>query len=126
MKRREFIGLVGGAAAWPLSARAQQQAVPVIGFLSYLSRDDIADRLQAFARGLSEMGYVEGQTVTIDFRSANEHYEQFPAMAAELVQRRVNIIVANTNAAATCGESSDHGYSNRILHWLRPSPGRTC
>jgi putative ABC transport system substrate-binding protein len=107
MSRRDFIKLLGSASiVSPLVARAQPTAMPVIGFLSFLSRDEIADRLRAFGRGLSETGFVEGQNVTIDVQSANDDYEQLPALAAQLVQRGVNVIVANTNAAALAAKAA--------------------
>src|SRR6266481_5272518 len=93
MKRREFITLLGGAAvAWPLGARAQQSPVPVIGFLSSLSQS--VQLAHAFQRGLSEMGYVEGQNVAIEYRWITDRYGPLPAMATELVQRRVAMIGA--------------------------------
>jgi putative ABC transport system substrate-binding protein len=102
MKRREFMALLGGAAAmWPLAARAQQPAMPVIGFLNSTSPEAIADRLRGFHRGLKESGYVDGENVTIAYRFGENQNDRLPALAGELVQRRVNVIVAGTAPTAT-------------------------
>jgi len=94
VKRREFITLIGGAGAWPLAARGQQSAVPVVGFMSSRSPEDSAHLVAAFRRGLAEGGFVEGQNVATEFRWANGDYDRLPAMAADLVNQQVAVIVA--------------------------------
>ena len=98
--RRKLLAALGGAAAWPLAARAQQSAMPVVGYLGTGSPEALMDRVAAFRKGLGETGYVEGQNVAIEFRWAQNEYRRLPELAADLVQRRVAVIAAPGSAQA--------------------------
>jgi ABC-type uncharacterized transport system substrate-binding protein len=108
VKRREFITLLGGAAAWPVAARAQQQAaMPVIGYVGSTSLDQYADRLRAFRQGLNETGHVDGRNVGIEFRWAENRFDRFPAIVADLVRQQVTVIaVAGSTPGARAAQAA--------------------
>jgi putative ABC transport system substrate-binding protein len=119
LNRREFITLVGGTAALPLAAHAQQQGVPVIGFLNVGSAGSREHLVRRFWQGLNDAGYYEGQNVAIEYRWANEQVDRLPALAADLVRRQVNVIVtpASTTAsgfALKCCQGRDRDHSDRF------------
>jgi putative ABC transport system substrate-binding protein len=119
MRRREFITLIGGAAAaWPLASRAQQ-AMPLIGYLSAGSPEAFAPRLRAFRQGLSELGYVEGRNVAIEYRWAGERYDQLPAMGTDLVRQKVDVIVADGPAVPPAKAVAT---TTPIVFWMAADP----
>jgi len=107
MQRREFITLLGStAAAWPIAVRAQQPATPVIGFLGSTSLQGYTARLRAFAQGLKEEGYIEGQNVAVEYRLAEDHDDRLPVLAAELVHRPVTVIAAGGSPSAVAAKAA--------------------
>jgi len=114
MRKREFMSLLAGAAAWPLAADAQQPAMPVIGFLEIRSPETITERLRAFRQGLKETGYVEGENIAIDYRWA-EQMERLPELAAQLVRRQVAVIVTagglrHSTRGQGCNDDDPHRF----------------
>ena len=104
--RRKFMVALGGVVTWPLSVRAQQATVPVIGFLGPGSAESDASRVTAFRRGLSEAGLVEGRNFTIEYRWADSHYDRLPALATELVHRQVTVIATSSTPAVLAAKAA--------------------
>jgi hypothetical protein len=124
MRRREFVTLIGGAATWPLAVRAQQPAIPVIGFLSSLAHSDLELVLPGLHHGLSEVGFVEGRNIVIEYRWAEGDYQRLPMLAADLVNQKVAVIAAISGTPrCTGGQSGDLDDSDRVRD--RRRPGRT-
>ena len=119
MKRRSFIALLGGAAAaWPLVARAQQPAVPVIGFLRDTSLADATHLVVAFRQGLKETGFIEGRNLVIEYRSAEDQAHRLPALIADLGRQQLALIVGNTRSALAAKSATT---TNRVRDRRRPS-----
>jgi putative ABC transport system substrate-binding protein len=101
MRRREFMALIGGAAAWPVGARAQQLGMPVVGFVNGTSVENSGRYAAAFRKGLGESGFIEGQNVAVEYHWLEGRYEGLPALMADLVRRRVAVIATPASSAAT-------------------------
>jgi len=119
MRRRDFVTLLGGTAAWPLAAHAQQASIPVIAFVSGRSADGSVSVAAAFRKGLNETGYAEGQNVTVEYHWLEGQYDRLPAVFADLVHRRVAVIDRRSRQypCCACGQSCDHDDPYRFRRW---------
>ena len=112
MRRREFITLLGGASALPLAARAQQRTMPVVGVLSPETSDADANRMNGLRQGLKDAGYIDGENVMIEYRSAENQLDRLPALASDLVSRQVNVIVTIATPAAVAAKSATNAFQS--------------
>jgi hypothetical protein len=122
--RREFIRLVGGAAAWPLGARAQQRT-PVVGILAAPSPEPLRDQITAFRHGLNESGFIEGRDVTVQYYWAEGHYDRLPAMAGELIAHEAAVHCCAGTSRSSCGQGGNRDHSHRVRYRCGPSRTRT-
>jgi hypothetical protein len=119
MRWREFIALLGSAAAWPCAVWGQQPAMPVVGFLSGSSLKSVSNEITAFQDGLKEVGFLDGRNVRIEYRWAEQHYDQLPALANELVAGHC---CDWRHRFGACGQGGNIDDPNRIRHWRRSGP----
>jgi putative tryptophan/tyrosine transport system substrate-binding protein len=127
VRRRDFIKVIAGSAAlWPLAARAQQPAMPVIGLLDLRSPDTVADRLRAFRQGLKEFGYVEGENVAIVYRWAENEIGRLPELVADLVGRKVNVIATVGNEVSLIAKKGKSVDAHSLCCQPRPRQARPC
>jgi putative ABC transport system substrate-binding protein len=125
MRRRDLVkGIAGSAAAWPLAARAQQPAMPVVGFLSGSSLKSVSNEITAFQDGLKESGFLDGRNVRIEYRWAEQHYDRLPALANELVARRVAVVATTGGTASALAAKAATDDPGCVRHWRRSGPTR--
>jgi ABC-type uncharacterized transport system substrate-binding protein len=127
MQRRDLIKVVAGSlATWPLAARAQQPAMPVVGFMMAGSRAALRDEITAFEAGLKEMGFFEGQNLALEYRFAEGQFDRFPEFASDLVHRQASVIAASSPQGAFAAKAGDDGNPDRLFHRRRSHRSRAC